>query len=448
MVAGWAAMERMRARAGIFAAPMEGVELLEGAPGSMPMAYGWFRPVIFLPAEARGWSAERFRMVIQHEMAHVKRSDGGTHVLARVALSFYWWNPLAWWAWREFLQEQERAADDFVLARGALGSQYAEHLLEIARSLRMAANGRPVVAMASRSSLENRLAAILDSQRDRSVPRRVSAMATAVVAVGLVIPLAAVRAGQEEGQVTAGDEARDQGKWKTAKLEYEKFLKKQSRGPEAAIAYIHLGTVEMQDKNFGAAVKDFEKAQSADGEHRSEALMWEALAQQYVGDMGEAARLFEAALTAADPQAAGTATEMEVYARFLDEQGQTEKAKGMRAQAAQIRKQSQTVPVSRAAPSEGVFRAGGEVSSPILLSKVEPQYSLEARMAKYSGMVRLSVVIGTDGKPRDIRVSSPLGLGLDQKAIEAVSQWRFKPGVRNGEPVNVRANIEVRFRLL
>jgi TonB family protein len=96
----------------------------------------------------------------------------------------------------------------------------------------------------------------------------------------------------------------------------------------------------------------------------------------------------------------------------------------------------------------GVFRAGGDVSSPALVSKVEPEYSEEARRAKYSGTVLLSVVVDEHGIPQDIHVVRPLGLGLDEKAVEAVQRWRFRPGMRNGKPVRVLASIEVSFRLL
>ena len=95
-----------------------------------------------------------------------------------------------------------------------------------------------------------------------------------------------------------------------------------------------------------------------------------------------------------------------------------------------------------------VYRAGGDVTAPLLVSKVEPAYSDEARKAKYSGTVLLSIVVDGRGVPRDIRVVRPLGLGLDEKAIEAVSKWRFNPGLKDGNPVPVRATIEVSFRLL
>ncbi|HYW46152.1 MAG TPA: energy transducer TonB [Bryobacteraceae bacterium] len=105
-------------------------------------------------------------------------------------------------------------------------------------------------------------------------------------------------------------------------------------------------------------------------------------------------------------------------------------------------------------PGEGggvggnVFKVGGGVSAPILLHKVEPEYSEEARKAKYQGTVLLYIEVSPDGKATNIRVARSLGLGLDEKAIEAVKQWKFKPGYKNGTPVTVAATIEVNFRLL
>jgi len=96
----------------------------------------------------------------------------------------------------------------------------------------------------------------------------------------------------------------------------------------------------------------------------------------------------------------------------------------------------------------GVFRVGGGVSAPVVLYKVDPEYSEEARKAKYSGTVVLQLVVDPTGKARDIRVVRSLGLGLDEKAIEAVNKWKFRPGVKNGQPVSVQATIEVNFRLL
>lgn len=85
---------------------------------------------------------------------------------------------------------------------------------------------------------------------------------------------------------------------------------------------------------------------------------------------------------------------------------------------------------------------------PIVLYKVEPEFSEEARKARFQGTVLVRVVIGEDGLPSRFQIIRPAGLGLDEKAIEAVSQWRFRPGMRNGKPVAVPADISLNFRLL
>jgi protein TonB len=96
----------------------------------------------------------------------------------------------------------------------------------------------------------------------------------------------------------------------------------------------------------------------------------------------------------------------------------------------------------------GVYSVGNGTTAPSVLSKVDPEYSEEARKAKYSGSVMLSIVVNTDGKAEQIKVVKSLGMGLDEKAIEAVQKWRFLPGKNKGTAVPVRAQIEVNFRLL
>ena len=96
----------------------------------------------------------------------------------------------------------------------------------------------------------------------------------------------------------------------------------------------------------------------------------------------------------------------------------------------------------------GVYRVGGGVTAPVVVFKKDPEYSEEARKAKYQGTVLLAIEVSPDGRATNIRVVRSLGLGLDEKAMEAVKQWKFKPGYRNGQPVTVAATIEVNFRLL
>ncbi len=95
----------------------------------------------------------------------------------------------------------------------------------------------------------------------------------------------------------------------------------------------------------------------------------------------------------------------------------------------------------------GVYSVGGNVSAPVPIYSPDPPYSEEARKAKYSGIVVVSIIVDAQGNVRDIQVVKPLGLGLDEKAVETIRTWRFKPALRNGSPVPVRMLVEVSFRL-
>jgi protein TonB len=95
--------------------------------------------------------------------------------------------------------------------------------------------------------------------------------------------------------------------------------------------------------------------------------------------------------------------------------------------------------------AQQVYRVGRGVTAPKLLKHVEPEFSAQARKDKVDGLVILSMVVGADGLPYDIQVLRGAGHGLDEKAIEAVSQWRFEPGTKDGEPVPVEIRVEVNF---
>jgi TonB family protein len=95
----------------------------------------------------------------------------------------------------------------------------------------------------------------------------------------------------------------------------------------------------------------------------------------------------------------------------------------------------------------GAYRIGGEVTGPRPIYSPDPEYSEEARKAKYQGTVLLWIQVGADGKVHDVRVLRTLGLGLDEKAIEAVKTWKFEPARKDGQPVTVQMNVEVSFHL-
>jgi beta-lactamase regulating signal transducer with metallopeptidase domain len=164
------------------------VELLETNQVSVPVVCGVRRPRLLLPVDAHSWPDARRRAFLRHELEHVQRRDCLWHCVAGVVRAFYWPHPLVWWAHRRLRAEAERACDDAVVRAGTDGSEYAEHLLEAARSLGRAARPLAVVAIAERSSLEDRLLALLDpGQRRGALTRRAAGVVTGVAAAAILV---------------------------------------------------------------------------------------------------------------------------------------------------------------------------------------------------------------------------------------------------------------------
>jgi len=95
-----------------------------------------------------------------------------------------------------------------------------------------------------------------------------------------------------------------------------------------------------------------------------------------------------------------------------------------------------------------VYQPGGDINSPKLIHYVEPSFSSSSKEAFIEGVVRISTVVTSEGRPADLHVLSGLNSEEDRTAVEAVTQWRFRPGSKNGKPVNVRVTVEVEFHLL
>jgi HEAT repeat protein/beta-lactamase regulating signal transducer with metallopeptidase domain len=173
------------------------IRFLRSHRATMPMAWGLWRPAVLMPADADTWPVERLRIVLLHELAHVKRRDCLTHMVAQIACALYWFNPLAWVAAKQVRTERERACDDLVLVAGTRGPDYADQLLEIARV--MGSTRFPSVlagaslAMAHRSQLEGRLMAILDPTVPRSGMTRVRTAVASMVAACALMPLASLQ---------------------------------------------------------------------------------------------------------------------------------------------------------------------------------------------------------------------------------------------------------------
>ena len=482
------------------------IDVLETGAGTMPMSFGLVHPAISLPADASDWDPQRRNMVLLHELAHVLRNDFASNLVSRAALSLHWWNPLAWFAWRQFLKEQERATDDLVLNTGAPAADYAGHLLEIARTMQTPAMAAAGIGMARRSQLEGRLLAILDSKVNRKTARRASAWVATMAALAIAAPLAMLHAQDSPAQLPSDVDAtirsalaqknhkmledaakaeesvqkydiarklmdtslqvREEvsggrsveygvGLIKIADLErrrghiddavdfYSRAAAVLGNHPEAAHALIYLGFAALRNKNFAQATDYFEHARVVDPLNSGEASMWLAVTQERQGNLQGADALYRQSLHSASTNT----TTLRVYAQFLDRQGRADEAKTIRDQEAVVRK-TQSMDRIKASQRPNVYRIGGGVTAPVPLEKPEPQYSEEARLAKLAGTATVYAEIGPDGLAHNVTVVNGLGLGLDEKAIAAISQWKFKPGTKDGQPVTVQAMIEINFRLM
>lgn len=169
------------------------VRLVRSQSCTMLVTWGSLRPRILLPAGSEQWPDERISVVLQHEMAHVRRNDWLLHTVAELLRIVYWFNPLLWVVCRRLRLESEYAADDAVLAQGIPSSQYAAHLLEIVRTLQQPDRAWSAAsAMARPSTIERRFSAMLSSTADRRPMSRIAMAAAAIVFLCASLPFAAL----------------------------------------------------------------------------------------------------------------------------------------------------------------------------------------------------------------------------------------------------------------
>ena len=188
--------------------------LLRSEDAKMPFACGLFTPTIVLPAECDGWSLDRRRAVLLHELAHVRRHDLIGHTMGRLACAVYWFHPLVWTAAKQLRSESERACDDLALSCGARATDYAEHLLDIVTSVRRDATPSVALAMARRKEFEGRMLAILDPELRHSSPsrRQSAALIGSLALISIVVGAAApARRAQETPANGSGSPLAQQG---------------------------------------------------------------------------------------------------------------------------------------------------------------------------------------------------------------------------------------------
>lgn len=164
---------------------------LQSPARRMPMTWGVFQPIVLLPTEAQEWSTDRRRLVLLHELAHIRRLDCLTQIVGQVVRALHWFNPCAWWALARLQMEQEKACDDFVLNSGVAPDEYATELLAVAVRLPQTAwDTGLALAMSRAGRLEQRLSAILDDERNRKTPTRLRATLHLFLLCSVVITVA------------------------------------------------------------------------------------------------------------------------------------------------------------------------------------------------------------------------------------------------------------------
>jgi len=167
------------------------LQVLQSQHVAGPCTWGVMQPVLLLPTTGDAWPESARYAALMHELAHIERRDAASTIVARLACALYWFNPLVWLAAERIRSLQERACDDAVLRAGAMPSDYAQFLLDVAADASGVTRlSRATIGMTHGSSLRARIVAILDPQASRSPPQRARLVATCASLLVLTILLA------------------------------------------------------------------------------------------------------------------------------------------------------------------------------------------------------------------------------------------------------------------
>lgn len=408
LLAGFARLRTLKMRAspwlGLRAGVPGRVSLLASDRVQAPITFGILRSTILLPTGAEQWPAERLRLVLAHELAHVRRRDCAVQLLVELARALYWFQPLVWLAASQVHKERERACDDAVLRAGTKSTDYAEHLLGVVRSVRL--KGAPIAMAISINShdLQARLEAVLKPHIDRRAASGRLIAAIAALALCIAVPLAIVRA-QPAGS--------------TGALAGSVYDASRAAIPNAAITATGLDTHNKEAARSGA-----------DGSYQFRNLP----AGRYLLEVrapGFALYRQQVAVAAGQAVQFDPMLDLGNVSETIDVVGQ---------------KPANTGAAPQAVPHR--IRVGGNVQATKLLYRVPPVYPQHAKDAGIQGAVVLQGVIRTDGSLLSLEVlSKSVDPELAQAARDAVSQWRYQPTLLNGQPVEVVTTITVNFRL-
>jgi TonB family protein len=362
--------------------------------------------------------------VLSHELAHIARHDWLAQISGELTRAIYWFHPLVWFACARLRSESERACDDSVLNSGVDPSQYANQLLELARTLKNAHRSwSTALAFARPTNLERRFVAMLNPNLNRGGISRRTGLLLKVAALCLLLPLAALRLpGQNlAGKFTGTILDPSGGAVPNATIVMTNH-KANTCAPTLALPPC---TVDMTTSDAGG---NFVFKALPAGEYEMKVLkpgFATYLAPQVVLDPGR-----DLAMTA--KLNIGSINET------VDVQAEGSAKSAAAAQALEAEAKSKATRI----------RIGGNVEAAKVITKVQPIYPETAKDAGVQGTVLLHAVVGMDGRPLQLQVlNSQINPDLARAAVEAVSQWRYQPTLLNGEPVEVDTTIQVKFTL-
>ena len=371
------------------------VRLLESDELPAPVAAGLSDPAVVLPASWRHWSASRLEAVLLHELAHIARRDIVPAGLAAIGRCLFWFNPLAWYAERRVRSLAEQSCDEIALRNGCAPADYAEVLVEIAAATRSRRSlGWAALAMARKPSLSERVDRVLSMDLDRSAPGRNRWFKAAAI-VAPVALLAASLAPAQSGAGVRGVVLDPSG----------------ARVPRARVILLDDSRVVATKLTNGAG--EFE--------------------------------------INADPGSYGLAVSAAGFALFSREQVVVTPEGGDNLEI-QLRVESveEELVIGPADPERTPkrIRVGGAVQRTRLIRQVNPEYPADAKAEGVQGTVILDAVIGVEGTLASLRVrDSGADSRLVDAAVKAVREWRYRPTLLNGQPVEVETVMEINFTL-
>jgi TonB family protein len=387
------------------------VRLLQSAdPDAMPFACGLIRPTILVPASALDWPPERRHMVLLHELSHIARHDCAAQIASEFVRAVYWFNALIWLAVARLRYESECACDDSVLNSGVEAPCYADDLLALARTLKQPAGGwQPALAMARSTHLERRFAAMLNPLAERRVSSTKFKLLLSLAALCVLLTLAAVRLPGQNG---------------SGKFSGTVYDPSGAAIPNATIIMID-HAVDTRDMTTSDAAGRFEFTGLPAGEYEVEV-------------MKPGFKLYtQPAVTLEAGRDFSLDAHLDIAA--VDETVQVagqRSSTGAGGSAAVVNQNPKRI------------RIGEDVVAAHLFTKVMPVYPESAKAEGVEGTVVLHAVIGKDGSLLSLRVmNGQIDPDLARSAVEAVSHWRYRPTLLNGQPIEVDTTIEVHFTL-